>query len=442
MDDEIEIRRDRLPPRTAGTTDAVAEGPDREPPRHVLSRAARLRRAAITVGVVLIAVAILAVTLPNGGMTLRVVLNIPTPVPTSTPAPGAGMFLLSDGVPWGTLLVNGHAPRITAPRYNTPDGPFAPTFVLAPGRYTIEYRAAPFPTLSCSASVPAATADICPLVGTGVGRGDPGRPFAAARVLDLQARPERLSGAALAALELAVVAGLDAGGSPVPLAVGDHYPGADGMIHSTGEPLQASLVFTLNQDPGELLPGDAGPCATLCASFASLQGPEQGEWTIAAHVILSWRVTRPDGIVVVASAPAAAVARAAHQMVLVSARWADGGWTASAAYSGDLAYSDNTEVCSVGDAAMADLIAATIGGAALSNYSAHEPGQSANDGCLIVEQKVAPSGTPIAGPQAWVLYRCGAIVAANDPARALFPMLPRASAHELALAERIAATYP
>lgn len=443
MDDERKTRRGtthrRSPPPGAlpANVELERERPEAaELPRRRLSRAAKLRRAATTLAAVALAVAILAVTLPHSGTTLRGLLGIPTPVPTATPTPGAGTFLLWDNVPWGTLLVNGHAPQIAAPRYDSPGGPFAPTFALAPGRYTIEYRAAPFPTLRCMVSVPAAPSDTCPLLVAGSPQ-DIGRPFAAARVLDLEARPERLSGTALAVLEQAVVAGLDASTPPETLAVGDHYRGADGQVHTASQPLQAALNVTLNQDPTDLLPGDSGPCMTVCFSNQGFfPVVDQGFWTIATHAILAWRITRPDGTVVVANAPAAPVAHDAHLLARVSLRW-DGLWKLAPSFGTQL------DPCVVAGVTAIDVLAAaTRGQGSLDFQQGLEPSPIANGDCVVVETKLTSGSTTGAGTQGWVLYRCGALVAANDLAHQLFPALPLASAHEQALAQRIAATVP
>lgn len=453
MDDEedIDLQRQRLDDRAGETTDTIPGEPVRTPHDALttppdmkssvsletgerLPRQARLRRAVIAAGAVLIAVAVLAVTLPNTGATLRALLHIPTPVPTAPLAIGAGTFLMIDTVPWGTLLVDGREPHMVVPPPNSPGGPSGtPQFTLGRGRYAIEYRAAPFPTLRCTVSVPAAPTDTCPLVGNSVVSGNPGVPFAVARVLDLEARPERLSGAALASLEQAVVAALNASVPPETLAIGDHYRAADGTIHAASQPLVAALAATLNQDSSVLLPGDSGPCETLCRSFQSdFSVPNQGIWLIGAHVIVSWRITRPDGTVVVTDAPASPVAYDAHQMVLVGASW-HGAWSATTAYGGGLG------VCSIAAAVISEVIAAATQNAGLLNYQQYveSPPNGAAD-CLIVEVKVMPNGGgPVAGQQAWVLYRCGALVAVNAQAHALLPLLPLASAHEQAVAQTL-----
>lgn len=207
MDDEIEIRRDRLE-RRAGELDgelretaaALATEPSVSSAEvERLSRRARLRNALVTVGAVVLAVAVLVVLLPNGVANLSAALGIPTPVPTATLPTGASTFLIEDTVPWGTLLVDGRPTRFVPPEpvALAGSGPPAPTLVLGRGRHTIEYRAAPFPTLRCVVSVPAAPDDTCPLARPSPV--DPVHAFGAARVLDLLARPERLPSDALAA---------------------------------------------------------------------------------------------------------------------------------------------------------------------------------------------------------------------------------------------------
>src|SRR5262249_14729697 len=134
---------------------------------------------------------------PTARTALVGVLHPPTPTPTPRLSPGDTYFLWKDSVPWGTLLVDGHPGpdvRTSGVRFDTTGEPINDppySFTLPRGRHTLEYRAAPFPTLRCVLSVPAARSDTCPL--------DHNVPLLKrdetdlhTRYVDLQATPDRL----------------------------------------------------------------------------------------------------------------------------------------------------------------------------------------------------------------------------------------------------------
>ncbi len=87
--------------------------------------------------------------------------------------------------------------------------PQGAAFHLTPGRHTLEYRAAPFPTLKCIVSVPASSADTCPL-----DQADSLPPMSdwsikpKTRLLDLQATIDRLPATQAQALVAATQAQL------------------------------------------------------------------------------------------------------------------------------------------------------------------------------------------------------------------------------------------
>jgi hypothetical protein len=438
MDDEVEFKRDSLKrgtdempdtspgkaasaPREASTTLATGER---------LSRRARLRRTVVTTGAVALAVAILAATLPNAGATLRAALGIPTPVPTAPLPIGAGTFLIEDTVPWGTLLVDGHPARFVPPEpvALAGSGPTAPTFVLGRGRHAVEYRAAPFPTLRCVISVPATGDDTCPLVQPSPG--DPVHAFGAVRVLDLQARPERLPPEQEAALASAVATQLNADSGSVMVSVGERYLATDGSVRTASEPLRAQLVFAVNQDPGQLLPGDTGPCVALCRAYPLGYPIPEGSWRVAAHIEAMWRYTRLDGSVALANAPAASPERDAHMLVLVDARWT-GSWVVTDRPS--------PPGCAVANNMLGDLLITMPPDSRPSGYAWSQFAAAPDSaGCLLTAAQTVDAFNNPVGPTAFVLYRFGALLAANDLAHQLFPTLPLADAQERALARSLA----
>ncbi|HEX6800445.1 MAG TPA: hypothetical protein VF116_22225 [Ktedonobacterales bacterium] len=441
MGDEIQRTRALRERRAAEESDPRSDEPERETPPHRLSRRAKLRRALVAGGAVVLAVVVLAVLLPDAGASMHAALGIPTPVPTATLPIGAGTFMIEDTVPWGTLLVDGHLPSLEVRQPNEPvgAGPPAPTFVLDHGRHTVEYRAAPFPTLRCVVSVPAARSDTCLLAQPSPN--DPVHAFGAARVLDLQARPERLPSDSLASLEQTLLAALNANIPPAQVAVGEHYLGADGAVHVATQPLVASLVYAMNQDPGQALPGDTGACVALCRSYDADQPPSDlagtNSWLIAAHLVLTWRFGLANGTVVATNVPAAPVAGDAHELVVLGVRRHGATWDASFIWPTWGIVSD------VASRVLAEAIAAITHGQGLAGYnSSAYAANPASEGCLLTEARqtvetVGGDYVPV-GPTAFVLYRFGVLLAANDLAHQIFPSLPLADALERALARSLA----
>jgi hypothetical protein len=184
-------------------------------------------------------------------------------------------------VPWGTLLVDGRTTRLVPPEpvALAGSGPPAPTFVLGRGRHTIEDRAAPFLTLRCVVSVPAAPNDTCPLARPSPV--DPVHAFGAARVLDLEARPERLPADALTSLQQILIAAMNAGVPPVRVAVGERYLGADGAVRVASQPLMATVIYAVNHDPTLGFPGPTGPCVALCGAYPRWRSSSTGQ--LAPH---------------------------------------------------------------------------------------------------------------------------------------------------------------
>ncbi|HEX3271866.1 MAG TPA: hypothetical protein VHR15_14545, partial [Ktedonobacterales bacterium] len=207
--------------------DATADAP---PARRISlaarrPQAQRLLRAgsAITLLAVLIT-AVLLLPTSNREAFLRLVTP---PFPTATPQPGNDAFLWEHTVPWGQLFIDGKpGPDVSGSAVRQSDGlPEGAVFHLARGHHTIEYRAAPFPTLKCVLTVPVERGDTCPLERTGdFSFLTPTAP--ATRLLDLQATVDRLPKAQADALVAAAQAELTSLAASLPvgsLTPGDHY---------------------------------------------------------------------------------------------------------------------------------------------------------------------------------------------------------------------------
>src|SRR5262249_25533821 len=206
-----------------------------------LTGRARLARAGCVGALLLLVLALLLLPNPATQAALVGLLHLETPTATPRLSIGDNRFLWEHSVPWGVLLVDGRpGPDVRTSGIlfdETGDPVAAPpyTFALPRGRHTLEYRAAPFPTLRCTISVPAALSDTCPLVHNVP-------PFLVkqddlhSRYLDLRATLDRLSPEQWTALTAATQATLNQialAAAPAPgtlVASGDHYLAATGPV--------------------------------------------------------------------------------------------------------------------------------------------------------------------------------------------------------------------
>src|SRR5262245_10879278 len=88
-----------------------SEDPERQPRAFLrrLSGWQRLKRAALIICLLLVALGPLLVVSPDTSRAVATWLHLPTP-PRPTPAPpGAATFLLANTVPWGDLTIDGHS---------------------------------------------------------------------------------------------------------------------------------------------------------------------------------------------------------------------------------------------------------------------------------------------------------------------------------------------
>ncbi|HEY7022517.1 MAG TPA: hypothetical protein VH349_15475 [Ktedonobacterales bacterium] len=422
--------------------DATADAP---PARRVSlaarrTRMQRLLRAAAAI--TLLAVLLTAILLlPTGNRDAFLgLVTPPTPFPTDTPQPGNDAFLWEHTVPWGQLFIDGKpGPDVRGSAVRQSDGlPEGVPFHLARGHHIIEYRAAPFPTLKCVLTVPAARGDTCPLERTG----DfyfltPTAP--ATRLLDLQATVDRLPKAQADALVAAAQAELTSLAASLPagaLTPGDHYLDSAGQLAQATTTLRIEPQFHLDSSVREF---NGLPCAPLCSvgSVFPYYNPDGG-WPVQALVALTWRYTTAAGQVVQADGPAIPTGALPITLISLSTRWTGGEWqTPTPVFD---APETDPVICPTGVHAL-DVFQATPALATLDqNFQWPYIASTAELGCLIVGSETDTDTGKPTGPIALVLYRAGALVAANAAAQHDFPTLPHASAHERALANAVAPT--
>jgi hypothetical protein len=442
-----------VPPASAPADSEAAVAPSRaipaawppSPVRHISVAERRpltqqLVRAASVVGLLTLLIAV-GLLIPSGNRAALVrFLTPPTPSPTRAPQPGDDAFLWEHFVPWGSLLVDGKPGpdvRSSAVRQTAQGVWEGAAFHLPRGRHTLEYRAAPFPTLTCALSVPAALSDTCPLDRSLDPSLAPGAP--ATRVLDLRATLDRLPGAQADALMAAAQAQLSALVQRLgvgTLSAGDHFLDFTGDILQTPTTMQLAPQFALDTSIRQY---DGLPCATLCTQGDLVpQTTSIGDWPVVASVMLTFRYTNAAGEVLMAEGPATLIGASPHTLISLVTRWQNGTWQTPTPVveTGQI----DPVICPTARQTLEWFLDTTapenVDGTVQMRFAA----STADLGCLLAGSETGLDTGSSTGPIAWILYRAGALVAANAEAHRAFPTLPLASAHERALAQAVAPT--
>lgn len=410
-------------------------------------RARRLRLAA-TVGVVLLALAILLGSSPA----LRAGLGIPLiPVATATPTtpllPGMDLFYFARDVPWASVTVDGH--QLQSGFISESGAPLR----LARGRHILTWEAQPFMPQRCVLWVPTRFDDTCRLDYHASGSASGGVPPLVIRLGEsLATLPPDQANTLLAAMQQSVA------GFTTTIPPGERYLGLTGIA---AQSLHATLSFQLDVGPnGTNLPCwldgvpsvhcmlDGHDCALLCAVpwVSRGQAASPATWLVFAPALPSWTYASLDGRVLarnVAIDPGAA--GAADLLTLFSIAWDGTRWHVQPLFGADApAVTDDAGQPIIGAAcapAQDDLQGYFF---FLSQVRYVEDSNPAN-GCLAVatiNRSVAPP--PQVGPlpsgdtTATLLVRFSLLVALDDAAHRMEPLASLPTASERALAARLA----
>lgn len=464
--DEFEIEVTDLRPRKApSSTQASAAGlpstaphrdepPDEEPPdeptRAPLLPLTRLRPAVaaslrgrgrqlrgLGVAAALLLTALIVLTsVPTSRQALIAALNIPTPVPTATLALGADIVFVTHDVPWGELTIDGKARPAPYPVRQNGVTPYA----LARGRHSVEYRAAPFPTLRCRISVPAVKGDTCPL---DTSQQDPNGPRETVRTIDLGAVPSRLSADDRVSLISAANRLLAHEQSTTTLQPGERYLTLDGTPTTAREPLQATLVSALGPSGASV---NGGQCAPLCDDGFGGPGIQTSGWPLLAQVSSTWRYTFPDGHTVEGpGVPNALGGPPPTGFVPLLVSWRDDGGSWDVApypqqLGGGVGGPFGNFACQLASAAYSTLPQDSSSILFQNTSSQCLSPQNPANGCVIAVTPVGPNGISsgdITDKTMLFLYRFGLLYAANDQAHQALPALALADENQQALAQQI-----
>lgn len=335
-------------------------------------------------------------------------------------AAGAETIYFENGVPWGTLMLDGHT-------IHQSDSQLFGSVQVGKGHHTLTYSDPPFPALHCHLDVPLNLGDNCPL--------EMSPPSSAAghdvfvRIVNLGATPDEMPPASFHQLVSVTDGALRNLSSSTLVLPGSSYLAAPGKPQVATRPLLATLHFRINTDPSVVAPYLPGQhlCSQICFLGDNAHSP--GTWSLLALSQVSWTYALPDGPVLAENAPAVAPLNSSTALVTIHVTW-DGAWHAAAEPLED--QFGASPLCDVAQAALP--VMAPQHGIEPSYTQRQLPATNAADGCVIETQVNTPGDT---GGPAYVLYRFGVLLAVNSEAQALFPSLPAAGIYEQGLVRQM-----
>lgn len=335
-------------------------------------------------------------------------------------ASGDETVYFENGVPWGTLWLDGHRVRQSASQ-------LFGSLQVGKGHHTLTYSDPPFPKLSCHFDMPISRTNTCPLEVS---------PSASAvmsgiyvPIVDLGATPDRIPSSSREDLVNAADGALRGLSSSTLLLPGSSYLDVQGKPEVAARPLLATLHFRINTDPSVVAPYMPGQqlCSQICFLGDGSYSPDT--WGLLALAQVSWSYAVPDGPTVVANAPAGRLTGGSRTLVALDVSW-NGAWQVTARPGNDQYAA--SPICDVAQALLPPI---TRHNGTEPPYTQRQvPTSNGANGCLIVTQ-LTKAGAPT-GP-AYVLYRFGILLAVNEAARTLYPSLPVAGPYEQGLMRQI-----
>jgi hypothetical protein len=400
-------------------------------------------RTASLISLLLLLIATLLLVPAENRAALLRALAIPTASPTAPIELGNDAFLWEHSVPWGQLLIDSKpGPDVRGPavRQNAQGVWEGAAFHLPRGRHILDYRAVPFPPLVCVVSVPSAQGDTCPLDRSfDTGSLAPHAPTT--RLLDLQATMRHLptlQADALIAAAQTQLSALAAHLGRSALSSGDHFLDVTGDVVQVSTTVYVEPRFDLDTTIRDY---DGQPCVTLCTVYDLVpEAASTQEWTVLAPVMPTWRYTTAAGSLLLAAGPATPIGAEPTTMVSLLTRWQDGAWQ-TPTFVVEAQQTDPV-ICPTAEQSISALMATPTPTPAPTTADQRFQGRfvasTSELGCLLAGSEADLSTGAPTGPMALVLYRAGALIAANAEAHRDFPTLPLASTHERALAQAVA----
>ncbi len=374
------------------------------------------------------------------------------PTPTLALPTEETEFYIQGNPAWGHLVIDGHL--LSSVPAQKPAQPLR----LSTGHHTLQWRAAPFTTQTCTLSVPPQFAnDTC--VDNNVIQLSSGDSVS---IISFDVSLDNLPVEQRIALINAAQAALDSIQSTTMVLPGERYalPAScsasqpttgqlSGCFAVAHQPLRAMLHFQLDTNAAAdaqcASPEPAQPCSLSsqnCHLFCSGFSPPA--WDVIAPVRDLFTFALPDGRIV---AQDVQDNLKEESLVPLQITWDRAGWHVSPQLGGAQSFFGlptceplalNTNL--LGDPQVSDPSLSLA-----SLQFSYAVGQSLADGCVTAATyNPLPGSTPTPSssqPQtACLLYRFGIILAANNTAHRYWPYLPVADTHEQQLAAHIAKT--
>lgn len=389
------------------------------------------RQQAITTGVViLIALTILlaitssvrnlVVTQFSGSSTKQEVLT------------GSNLFYFQDLPSWGTIYVD-DKPLAKAPTVDS-----APPTRLPTGFHRITWRAEPFKSLSCTLVIPPdPERQSCTTRATGTNE-----YTRDATLIEFPITPslDLLSVSQQHALVQKTQELLDQLQSTTTLQKGEYYT-YNQDVHSpeiATRPLQAKLRFLLDTNTttsGRCIGPNFGAACSIgendCRSFCTLSWPQNGAtsatpvWHIAAVVRPTWHYSSQDEV---ASFPSSTSMMGDQYFATFRVEWKQGKWFVSFHRQGTSSFDDPNCIAAIGMIISnpSYLLIERTQQRVTWTFSS---GANRADGCLArATLHDSTMQLPLSqDSEAYILYRFGVLVSADDSAHLLWSQLPQGS---------------
>lgn len=375
---------------------------------------------------------------------------LPTPTPTLPPEDSE--FYVQAIPAWGHLVIDGRLlSSAPAPRV-------APPLHLSPGHHTLQWRAAPFLTQSCTLSVPPHYAsDTC--VDNNVIELAGGHYVS---IISFEVSLDDLPTLQRIALINVVQAALNSAQSRTMVRPGERYalpPSCSSSQPLTGQlsgcfgvahqPLRATLHFQLDTnavtnascaspEPQQPCSISTQNCHLFCSGFSS------SAWNVVVPVRDLFTFTLLDGYIVKQDVPDNLNQ---ESLVPLQITWDQAGWHVSLQLGSAQSFFGfpTCEPMAMNTNLLGDPQISTPSLSLASLQFSYAVGQSLADGCVAVATYNPLSGsTPTSSTAqaqiAALLYRFGIILAANSAAHRYWPYLPVADSYEQQLAAQAAKT--
>lgn len=388
----------------------------------------------LTIGA--LCLALLLRSIPDLGPFLFTSIFSPTPTPITSTGPDISLFYVNVAPPWGTLSIDGK--RVVHP----PDSESGQPLRLAPGRHLFTWRAAPFPTQSCTLSVPASLTDTCAARETSSA---PHQELA--WTISFWDSLATLSKEQQHMLTTQIQQALDRLQASDIVRPGEQFvdvtSSGDGSTPSSPigiarQPLRATLNLTLDnssfcadRNANSSCSLNWQDCYTLCTS-----GGQGMSWDVQAIVRTSWTYTTLDGHVVTTNmADALGGAALIEHLISLTITWDGTQWYAQAAPE----FTNGPIPCV--SAEDNDTISTLFGTSPWQAFDwQYIPAANIAAGCLLVLTSIENRGpSPTISSQIIYLHRFGVFIAINRLAQEYDPEMPRPNAYEMSLVQEIMA---